>query len=165
MIFGSAHRACLLTESLIDMAERKDPRLSDPRFTACVEITVPFHDVDPMGVVWHGNYFRYLEVAREALLKQFGYGYRAMEASGYVWPIVDTRLKYIGPVTFEQKIIVQAEVQEFENRLRIGYQIFDADSGKRTTSGYTLQVAVQIESKEMCFVSPPVLFEKMVIVQ
>ncbi|MEI4422407.1 hypothetical protein V9073_10620, partial [Streptococcus agalactiae] len=73
-----------------------------------------------------------------------------MEASGYVWPIVDTRLKYIGPVTFEQKIIVQAEVQEFENRLRIGYQIFDADSGKRTTSGYTLQVAVQIESKEMC---------------
>lgn len=143
------------------MADKKDPRLADPRFSARVEISVPFHDVDPMGVVWHGNYFRYLEVAREALLKQFDYGYRQMEASGYVWPIVDTRLKYSGPVTFEQQIIVQAELVEFENRLRINYQIFDAQSGKRTTSGFTLQVAVHIESKEMCFVSPPILFEKM----
>ncbi|KAB7895551.1 4-hydroxybenzoyl-CoA thioesterase [Serratia sp. Leaf50] len=147
------------------MAEKKDPRLSDPRFTTRIEITVPFHDVDSMGVVWHGNYFRYLEIAREALLKQFGYGYREMEASGYVWPIVDTRVKYIGPVTFEQTIIVQAEVQEFENRLRIGYQIFDALTGKRTTRGFTLQVAVSIESKEMCFASPAVLFEKMGVSQ
>ena len=50
----------------------------DPRFRTCVTITVPFHDVDAMGVVWHGNYFRYLEVAREQLLKQFDYGYRQM---------------------------------------------------------------------------------------
>lgn len=154
-----------LTESLTDMAEKKDPRLADPRFTTRVEITVPFHDADPMGVVWHGNYFRYFEVAREALLKQFGYGYREMAASGYVWPIVDTRVKYIAAVTFEQQIIVQAEVKEFENRLRIDYQIFDLLTGKRTTSGHTLQVAVHIESKEMCFVSPPVLFEKMGVSQ
>ncbi|MDR3432170.1 MAG: thioesterase family protein [Rouxiella aceris] len=143
------------------MVDKKDPRLSDPRFTTRIAVTVPFHDVDPMGVVWHGNYFRYLEVAREALLKQFDYGYREMEASGYVWPIVDARLKYIAPVQFEQQIIVQAQLEEFEHRLRIGYQVFDADSGKRTTSGYTLQVAVHIASKEMCFVSPPVLLEKM----
>jgi acyl-CoA thioester hydrolase len=161
MIFGSIPLMCPLTESLIDMADKKDPRLSDPRFSTRIEITVPFHDVDPMGVVWHGNYFRYLEVAREALLKQFDYGYREMEASGYVWPIVDVRLKYIAPVQFEQQIIVQAQLEEFENRLRIGYQVFDAHSGKRTTSGYTLQVAVHIASKEMCFVSPPVLLERM----
>ena len=56
--------------------------LNDPRFTAEVELTVPFHDVDMMGVVWHGNYFRYFEIAREALLNQFDYGYRQMKASG-----------------------------------------------------------------------------------
>ena len=38
--------------------------LNDPRFTAEVELTIPFHDVDMMGVAWHGNYFRYFEVAR-----------------------------------------------------------------------------------------------------
>ncbi|WP_455427714.1 acyl-CoA thioesterase [Dryocola sp. LX212] len=135
--------------------------LSDPRFHVEVSIKVPFHDVDAMEVVWHGNYFRYFEIAREALLDQFDYGYRAMRDSGYVWPVVDTRVKYRGVVTFGQQILVQASVLEFENRLKIGYQIVDAASGRRTTTGYTIQVAVDAASGEMCFVSPDVLFERM----
>ncbi|MEB6337718.1 acyl-CoA thioesterase [Serratia rhizosphaerae] len=133
----------------------------DPRFSVRVEMTVPFHDVDAMGVVWHGNYFRYFEVAREALLKQFDYGYRQMQASGYIWPIVDTRVKYIAPLRFEQRVIVCATLQEYENRLRIGYQILDAESGQRTTSGYTIQVAVEASSQEMCFAAPQVLLDKL----
>lgn len=136
-------------------------QLQDPRFTARIELNIPFHDVDAMGVVWHGNYFRYLEVAREQLLRQFDYGYREMQASGYVWPIVDTRLKYIAPLLFEQSIRVQATLEEYENRLRIGYQIFDAVSQQRTTVGYTIQVAVDGKSKEMCFASPDILLEKL----
>lgn len=135
--------------------------LSDPRFTTEVELTVPFHDVDMMGVVWHGNYFRYFEIAREALLAQFDYGYRQMKDSGYVWPVVDTRVKYRDVLTFEQRIRVRATVEEYENRLRIGYQIFDAVTGKRTTTGYTIQVAVEAQTKSLCYVSPDVLFARM----
>ncbi len=135
--------------------------LNDPRFTTEVELTIPFHDVDSMGVVWHGNYFRYFEIAREALLNQFNYGYRQMKDSGYVWPVVDTRVKYRDSLTFEQRVRVQARVSEYENRLRIEYQIFDKETGKRMTTGYTIQVAVDAESREMCFVSPAVLFERM----
>ncbi|PLR37345.1 4-hydroxybenzoyl-CoA thioesterase [Chimaeribacter californicus] len=126
-----------------------------------VEIVVPFHDCDPMGVVWHGNYFRYFEVAREALLGKFNYGYREMKASGYVWPVVDTRVKYRAVVEHEQHIRVRATIEEFENRLRIAYQIFDAQSGQCTTTGYTLQVAVEEASRALCFVSPPVLFARL----
>ncbi|QHI80062.1 thioesterase family protein [Serratia marcescens] len=135
--------------------------LNDPRFTADVELTIPFHDVDMMGVVWHGNYFRYFESAREALLNQFDYGYRQMQASGYVWPVVDTRVKYRDVLTFEQRIRVRAQLEEYENRLRIAYQIFDVLTAKRTTTGYTIQVAVEEKSREMCFVSPDILFERM----
>lgn len=135
--------------------------LTDPRFTAEVTLTVPFHDVDMMGVVWHGNYFRYFEIAREALLNQFDYGYRQMKASGYVWPVVDTRVKYRDVLTFEQQFRVRATLVEYENRLKISYDIFDAASGKRTTTGYTIQVAVEEQSKELCFVSPAILFERM----
>ena len=135
--------------------------LNDPRFTAEVELTVPFHDVDMMGVVWHGNYFRYFEIAREALLNQFNYGYRQMKESGYLWPVVDTRVKYRDVLTFEQRFRVRARIEEYENRLRIGYEIFAADSGKRTTAGYTIQVAVEEKSREMSFVSPDILFERM----
>ncbi|KEY58552.1 thioesterase family protein [Serratia sp. DD3] len=135
--------------------------LNDPRFTAEVELSVPFHDVDMMAVVWHGNYFRYFEIAREALLNQFDYGYRQMKASGYLWPVVDTRVKYRNILTFEQRIRVCARLTEYENRLRIDYQIFDAASGKCTTTGYTIQVAVEEKSGEMCFVCPAILFERM----
>ena len=54
---------------------------SEPALTATVEIEIPFQDGDPMGVTWHGNYFRYLEEARCALLKELDYGYRQMIAS------------------------------------------------------------------------------------
>lgn len=135
--------------------------LNPPRFTCEVELTVPFHDVDMMGVVWHGNYFRYFEIAREALLNQFDYGYRQMKASGYLWPVVDTRVKYRDSLRFEQRIRVCATLEEYENRLRIAYQIVDATSGKRTTTGYTIQVAVEESSGEMCFVCPAILFERL----
>lgn len=135
--------------------------LNDPRFSVEVEMSIPFHDVDAMGVVWHGNYFRYFEIAREALLRKFNYGYREMKASGYLWPVVDTRVKYRAVLSFEQTIRVRATLEEVENRLRIAYQIFDAQSGKRLTTGYTIQVAVEESSQEMSFVSPPVLFERL----
>jgi hypothetical protein len=47
-----------------------------------------FYDLDPMNVVWHGNYVRYLEVARCVLLEQIGYGYQEMQRSGYAWPVI-----------------------------------------------------------------------------
>ena len=135
--------------------------LTDPRFTAEIAITIPFHDVDAMGVVWHGHYLRYMEIAREALLGQFNYGYRQMKDSGYLWPVVDARVKYRAPLTFEQRIRVRASIEEYENRLRIGYRIFDDASGKNTTSGYTIQVAVEQHTQALCFVSPPILLQRL----
>ena len=32
-----------------------------------VELEVPFHDIDGLGIVWHGNYFKYFELARTEL--------------------------------------------------------------------------------------------------
>lgn len=125
-----------------------------------VEIEVPFEDGDPMGVTWHGNYFRYLERARCRLLEKIGYGYRTMIESGYSWPIVDTRVKFTRPTVFGQRIRVVATLQEYENRLKISYEITDVESGARVTKGYTTQVAVDNATEELCFVSPDVLIEK-----
>ncbi|MBE0506867.1 MAG: acyl-CoA thioesterase [Marinospirillum sp.] len=141
--------------------KNSNPLLDDPRFQAEVEIDIAFHDVDSMEVVWHGNYFRYLEIAREKLLRQLGYGYREMREHGHMWPIIDTRVKYSGAVCFEQKIRVVAFLLEYENRLKIGYKLFDVATGKKTTEAWTIQVAVDAAKKEMLFVSPDILFERM----
>jgi len=131
------------------------------RFEVQVPITVPFHDVDMIGVAWHGHYAKYFEIARCALLEQLGYGYNDMRESGFVWPVIDMRLRYIQPARFGQEILVKATLREWENRLLIEYLITDARTGKRVTKGSTSQVAVDISSGEMLYVSPPVLFEKL----
>ena len=126
-----------------------------------VEITVPFHDIDSIGVAWHGHYAKYFEIARCALLDSFGYGYDATRESGFMWPVIDMRIRYIKPIRFGQCICVRATLREWENRLLIDYLVSDRDSGQRLTRGTTSQVAVSIESGEMCFVSPPILFERL----
>jgi len=131
------------------------------RWSAEVETSVQFFDLDPMQIVWHGNYVKYLEVARCALLDQIGYNYEQMKASGYAWPIIEMNLRYAGPATFGQRLLLRAEIVEWENRLRIDYLISDAATGKRLNRATTTQVAVDVHSGEMCFVSPAILFEKL----
>jgi acyl-CoA thioester hydrolase len=125
-----------------------------------VEVEIPFQDNDPMGVTWHGNYLRYWEGARAALLGKIGYGYAQMTASGYLFPIVEARIKFIKPTTFGQRVRVRAALEEYENRLKIAYVIANSESGETVSKGFTIQVAVAKDNGEMCFCSPPVLIEK-----
>ena len=129
--------------------------------TTAVDIEIPFHDCDPMNVVWHGNYPRYFEVARCQLLRLFNYDYLDMQASGYMWPIVDMRLKYVGSAKFTQMITVTATLVEYENRIKINYLITDKKTGAKLTKGYTIQAAVSMESNELQFESPAILIEKL----
>lgn len=126
-----------------------------------IDIEVPFHDVDMMEVVWHGHYTKYLEVARCVLLDSFDYNYTQMLATGYAWPVIDMQLRYIKGARFGQKIRVKASLVEWENRLKINYLITDANTGERLTRAYTVQVAVNIATREMCLASPAILFEKL----
>ncbi len=123
-------------------------------------IEVPFHDVDVAHVVWHGHYVKYFEIARCKLLDMIDYNYPQMKQSGYFWPVVDMRIKYIKPARFQQDLLVKATLTEWEYRLRVDYLITSSD-GERLTKGYTTQVAVDMNNGEMLLTSPTVLYEKL----
>ena len=118
------------------------------------EILVPFFDIDTMHVVWHGHYVKYLEVARCALLEHLGHTYTQMLEAGYAWPVIDMQLRYVRGATFGQRINVRASLVEWENRLKINYLITDLATGERLTRASTVQVAVEIASREMQMASP-----------
>ena len=120
------------------------------------EILVPFFDVDTMNVVWHGHYVKYLEVARCALLDRIGHNYDAMVASGYAWPVIDLQLRYVRGAVFGQKLNVRASLVEWENRLKINYLISDLATSERLTRAVSVQVAVDMSSREMQLASPKV---------
>ncbi|MGB8600658.1 MAG: acyl-CoA thioesterase [Rhizomicrobium sp.] len=127
--------------------------------SATITLETQFYDLDPMAVVWHGNYARFLEQARSALFQQIGYNYMEMAETGLAWPIVDMRIKYVASLRLLQRFTVTATLAEYENRIRIDYILRD-EAGKVLTKASTTQVAVTIATGEMQFVSPPQLIEK-----
>ncbi|MFT6834418.1 MAG: acyl-CoA thioester hydrolase [Francisellaceae bacterium] len=136
-------------------------RIQKSIISNCIDIEVPFFDVDAMEITWHGNYIKYFEISRCALLEKIQYDYAQMKESGYGWPVIDLRVKYVRPSRFKQIITVQSDLIEFENRLKINYIIKDKKSGEKLTTGYSTQVAIDLKTKEMCFVSPKILLDKM----
>ena len=128
--------------------------------SADVTLKAQFYDLDPMQVMWHGNYPRYLEQARCALLDRIDFNYAEMQASGFIWPIVDMQIRYVRPIRFAQEFVVAATLVEYENRIKISYRITDRATGETLTKAHTTQVAVDPATNELSFVSPPVLIER-----
>ena len=84
-------------------------------------IEVPFYDLDPMNVVWHGNYIKYLEVARCDLLAKIGYTYDNMKTDGFAYPVATMDLKFIKPSVFLQKLKIKTTIEYVEPALNIKY--------------------------------------------
>ena len=119
-----------------------------------VTLEIPFHDVDSMGIVWHGHYLKYFEIARTALMRRAGMDLADMHASGCVWPVVTCEVKYLRPLRYGQKIRVEALLEDYDCRLKISYAIHDLDSGERLTRGSTLQLPIDAATGEAQYETP-----------
>ncbi len=119
-----------------------------------ISFPVEFYDVDSMLIVWHGNYVKYMEKARCALLDKIGYGYLVMAHSGYSFPIVDVRVKYVRSLHFGERVRAVASLVEYETCIKIKFEFYNAESGELTTKAESTQMAVRLDSGESCFTTP-----------
>lgn len=126
-----------------------------------IEIEPAFHQIDLMEVVWHGHYADFLERARGALLAKLNYGYREMRASGYAWPVIELHIRYAQPLRLGQRVRIHTRIVEWENRLKIRYEVRDVATGRRLTRAHTVHVAVELATGAMCYLSPAVLWERL----
>jgi len=124
------------------------------------EITVEFYDLDPLRIVWHGNYLNYFEAGRRALLEKIDYSYIEMEKSGYAFPVIEVSAKYLSSLRLTDRARVKAILMEYENRLLIRYEIRNARTGQLTTKGFSTQMAFDIKNNDSCFVCPSILTQK-----
>jgi acyl-CoA thioester hydrolase len=127
---------------------------------ATVEFKVEFYDVDSMGVVWHGNYVKYMELGRCALLDKIGYGYKEMQETNYAFPVASLKLKYIKPLIFKQTAIIKAVLVEYENRIKIEYFIYDKESGELVTKGESIQMVLNMKTMSTSFLCPECFVKK-----
>ena len=131
------------------------------KFESETYITVQFYDLDPMNVVWHGNYIKYMETARCELLAKIGYDYDDMRRDGVAYPVATMDLKFIKPCTFNQKLKVLTSVEEIEPCLIIKYLILDAESGEKLFKAKTMQICIDMMTKESLYSAPNRLKEKL----
>lgn len=117
----------------------------DSRRRATVRLCIPFCDVDAMQVVWHGNYFKYFDAARDRLFRDAGIDlYRGFEDSGLVFPITRTQTKHIRPLRLRDEVDCTAVLVEAECRLVVEFEVRLAATGTLCAKGRTEQAAVRL---------------------
>lgn len=71
-------------------------------YTVEKEFKVEFYDVDSMNIVYHGNYVKFMEVGRCALLDEIGYNYNEMREENFSFPVVDIKVRYLKSLHFNE---------------------------------------------------------------
>lgn len=120
-----------------------------------VKISVPFFDLDPMQIVWHGNYLNYFEIARAALFEYYGVDlYAYYDREKIIFPIIRTSTKHIFPLKHRDEIIVKATLADANIKLVVDFEIRRAADGSVCARGRTEQVAVKAPEMETLFSIP-----------
>ena len=129
--------------------------MADARRSATVRFQIPFCDVDPMQIVWHGNYFLYFEDARVALLAQRGIDlYKFYLKTQYLFPIIKTSTKHIYPLRNGDEFICKATVVEGRTKIVVDFEIRLKSDRRICTRGRTEQVTVKAPEMEIIFTIP-----------
>jgi len=112
---------------------------ADMSSEAIATLEVPFHDIDILGIAWHGHYYKYFELARTQLYRQCDFDIMKMKAMGYIFPVIESHCKYVKPLTYGQKAHVSARFSATSNYIQISYCIRDSKTTERYAYGHTKQ--------------------------
>ncbi len=120
-----------------------------------VKLKVPFYDLDPLQMVWHGNYFKYFDDARTGLFDSLGVNLdRFFQKTKVLFPIARTQTKHILPLRYKDEFTCKASLSDARQKIVINFEIRNASSGKLCTRGTTEQVAVQTPEMEIMLKIP-----------
>ncbi len=79
--------------------------LSSPRSAS--RVRVRYAETDKMGVVYYANYFVWFEVGRTDLLRDAGWSYREMEATGVALPVIEAHCEYRQSARYDDELEVR----------------------------------------------------------
>ncbi len=121
------------------------------------EFQVRFSEVDSMGVVWHGNYLKFMEDGREDFGRKFGFGYMDFYNAGFLIPLVNVECSYKKPITHnETGIIVTRFVNSEAAKIIFDYQIYNKSTDELLFTARTVQVFLD-RNREL-LLTPPLFY-------
>ena len=108
-----------------------------------------------MGVVWHGNYLKFFEDARELFGKEFGLAYLDIHAKGFFLPIVKSAINHKASVYYGQRIRVNICLEQHPaSKVVFHYDVVNLDTGEVAATGTTTQVFLSRKNNMMELAKP-----------
>lgn len=136
-------------------------RRSRARIHECrIELDVPFHDVDAFHVVWHGHYYKYLELARTRLLRSHRLDGRDLVDLGFAFVMIESGCCHAAPLRYGDRVRVTAWLREVEHRLFIAYEVTNLTLSRRAAWGHTI-LATTARDGRMLLRTPPSILARL----
>ena len=108
-----------------------------------IVLNIRFSDLDPMGVVWHGNYVKYFEDGRETFGLRYGLSYFEFERQGVFAPVVEIDIRYKKPIRFGDNVVLKTMYQKScAAKILFEYEIKNAKTNEILTMAKSIQVFV-----------------------
>ncbi len=131
----------------------------DKILTDRTEIKVRFGEVDSMGIVWHGNYVKYIEEGRESFGHRYGISYLDFHAHDLMTPVVSMEFKYKKQVRYGDRLIVETEyIDDEAARMKFRFRIFRKSDNELVATAETTQVFLNGKG-EMLLYPPDFIME------
>jgi acyl-CoA thioester hydrolase len=107
-------------------------------------VRVRYAETDQMGVVYHANYYVWMEVARVELCDSLGFRYRDMEKDGVMMAVVESTCRYVGAARFDDTVVIESRVAEANSRSVLFTYDLSVD-GRPIASGTTRHLYLNSE--------------------
>jgi acyl-CoA thioester hydrolase len=113
-------------------------------------IRVRYGETDQMGVVYHGNYAQFLEVARVEWLRSIDISYKKMEEEGVMLPVVNLNINFKKPAIYDEVLSIKTKLREKPGlKITIDQEIYNANGDLLTASEITLVFVNMITKRPM----------------
>jgi acyl-CoA thioester hydrolase len=102
-------------------------------------VKVRYAETDQMGVVYHGNYAQYLEIARIDWLDAIGVSYKKMEEEGVMLPVYELKTRFKRSAKFDDLLKIETNLLKKPGvRIEFSYKIFNENRELLTEAETTL---------------------------
>ena len=95
------------------------------------ERVAQYYETDQMGIIHHSNFIRWMEEARNNLMDQMGFSYKAMEEMEIISPVLSVNCEYKSMVHFHDTVVIEARIADYNGvKMRVVYRMTDKETGE-----------------------------------
>lgn len=123
--------------------------------SSSIEVEVRFSETDAMGVVWHGNYLKFFEDAREEFGRKYGMEYLDVFKNGYYTPIVKSEINHKASIFYGEKAQINITLEQRDAaKIIFHYEVINLANNQIAAKGTTIQVFMYVSDRTLELIKP-----------